>query len=74
LEDSTGKTLLLVNPSTGAVLVGENDADLPTTAGVRVVGSSVRGTQQDSDNWAATKDNKFNRIKFNRIKFNIKFK
>ena len=54
LEDSTGKTLLLVNPSTGAVLVGENDADLPTTAGVRVVGSSVRGTQQDSDNWAAT--------------------
>ena len=54
LEDSFGNLLLLVNPATGAVLVGGNDADLPLAAGVRVVGNTVRGTHQDSENWAAT--------------------
>ena len=33
---------------------GENEADLPTSAGVRVVGRAVGGTHQDSEHWAAT--------------------
>jgi len=53
-EDSDGNTVFLADLNTGAVLVGEDDLGMASASGVRVVGKPVVGTQQDSDNWAAT--------------------
>lgn len=53
-EDGDGNTVFLADLNTGAVLVGQDDLDLPQASGVRVVGKPVVGTQQDSDNWAAS--------------------
>ena len=50
-EDANGSCLVVADLNTGGVLVGDNDADLPTKPGVRVVGHTVEGSHQDSKMW-----------------------